>query len=83
MILDGGEVGRRCAMGCETWPAAADFALCPTCKGPTRLYRGVHPLPAEDAKRLLRLAQFEDFYDTQWVKDETPLTVAELTKLGL
>lgn len=78
-----GEVGRRCAMGCETWPATAEFESCPTCRAPTRLYRSVHPIADEEAMSLLRHAEFDEFYDTQWVKDESPLTALELGALGL
>lgn len=52
-------LGRRCAMGCETWPNTDDYLTCPKCGEPTRVGRDAVPLEPDVARGLLRQAQFE------------------------
>jgi hypothetical protein len=53
------EVGRRCAMGCETWPDDDAYKLCPTCQEPTRRCRNVRPLNPTEARSKKNHADFE------------------------
>lgn len=57
-----GTLGRRCDMGCETWPDDDDYARCPQCGEPTTRYRDVHPLDADDARSKRLHIEFERFY---------------------
>jgi hypothetical protein len=52
-------IGRRCAMGCETWPDDQQYALCPTCQERTRRCRNVQPLHPAEALSKKRHADFE------------------------
>jgi hypothetical protein len=78
-----GSVGRRCAMGCQPWPAEDDYAICPRCGEPTNLYRGLTPIPKRDALSLKRKAEFEHYYTHEHVMDADPLTDAENEALDL
>lgn len=51
-------IGRRCEIGCETWPDTDKYKRCPECGEPTKRYRGVEPLSEEEAAPLA----FEAFY---------------------
>lgn len=77
-LLPTKELGRRCSIGCQTWPNDPEYAECPVCGEPTRIYRGVHPISQEEAQKALRRAEFEDFYENEWTPDETPITDEEL-----
>lgn len=50
--------GRRCAMGCATWPDDERFKVCPACGQSTVKYRGVTPMDEDEANRYA----FEAFY---------------------
>lgn len=57
-------VGRRCEMGCETWPDKALYAHCLRCGEPTRRVRGrVTPLSDEEAESILKAVAFERYYE--------------------
>lgn len=56
-------IGRRCHIGCETWPDEDDYEICPICTKPTKRYRNVAPLDEIEA----RYAAFEAFYE-EWDK---------------
>jgi hypothetical protein len=66
-------LGRRCSLGCETWPNTEEYALCPQCGSPTSKFRGVEPLDEEEARSLKLHFEFEKFYE-KWCRDrEQPL----------
>ena len=54
--------GRRCDLGCESWPDEPIYSTCPACGEATKQYTNLTPLDPEDAQRFLLLAQFEEFY---------------------
>lgn len=56
-------IGRRCEVGCETWPDDDQYERCPGCGKPTRRYRNMTPLDDSEARR----AAFEYFY-VEWDK---------------
>jgi hypothetical protein len=53
-------LGRRCDLGCETWPDDTKYKVCPECGQETTRYKGnnIHPLTEEEATPL----RFEAFY---------------------
>ena len=51
-------IGRRCEIGCETWPDDDKYKACPECGETTTRYRGVEPLSEEEAAP----RRFEAFY---------------------
>jgi hypothetical protein len=52
-------VGRRCEMGCETWPDDTLYSICPNCEEPTRRFTRMSPLSAEEALSKKKHADFE------------------------
>ena len=61
--------GRRCDMGCETWPDDFKYRVCPECGQPTARFQGsnIHPLTEEEAAPKL----FEAFY-REWDQNMPP-----------
>lgn len=55
-------IGRRCSLGCESWPDEALFTTCPQCGEPTQRMRNLHPLAADEAHNVLAHYEFEKFY---------------------
>lgn len=55
--------GRRCDLGCESWPDDDSYESCPVCGQPTERASGLKPLPADDARDLKRTLDFEAFYE--------------------
>lgn len=55
--------GRRCAMGCATWPDHDDYGSCAVCGEPTERLSEVKPLALEDAISFKRGLDFEAFYE--------------------
>ena len=56
-------LGRRCELGCESWPDTEAFKKCPECGEPTRRMSGLSPLALEEAQSVLRHYQFERAYE--------------------
>lgn len=57
------KVGRRCALGCETWPDDTQYTLCPSCGEPTKRFRGVLPLDDAEAESIKNHANFERYLE--------------------
>lgn len=55
--------GRRCDLGCESWPDDMIYQKCPTCGEPTTRYTNLWPVSAEEGRSAIRLAAFERFYE--------------------
>lgn len=69
-------IGRRCSIGCESWPDEGIYAKCPRCGETTTRYSGLEPLSHAEAKEIRlaeqakdaidpRVARFEAFYATR------------------
>lgn len=56
------EGGRRCDIGCASWPNHDDYKTCPQCGEPTRLIRNVQPMEADEARSIMLHLRFEDYY---------------------
>jgi hypothetical protein len=44
--------GRRCEIGCETWPDESTYTTCPSCGEKTTRYSNLSPLDAAEARSL-------------------------------
>lgn len=60
--------GRRCDLGCESWPDDDIFDTCPVCGEETERFSNLRPLSEEEATSLRLHLSFEDFYET-WCND--------------
>lgn len=54
--------GRRCEVGCESWPDEDVYELCPVCGEPTTQYSNLRPLPEDEARTLRLQLEFEAYY---------------------
>ena len=54
--------GRRCKLGCESWPDSLDFKKCLRCGEPTERYSNLDPLPMAEAQSMLNHARFNAYY---------------------
>lgn len=50
--------GRRCEIGCESWPDDKAYETCPKCDEPAKRYKNLTPLDESEAKH----EAFEVFY---------------------
>lgn len=57
--------GRRCDLGCESWPDLNTYDECPTCGEPTKRYSNLHPLSDVDARSTALHYRFDEFYE-EW-----------------
>lgn len=55
--------GRRCDIGCESWPDKAIYQTCPVCGEKTTRYSNLTPLPDDEAERVLLMKQFDRYYE--------------------
>lgn len=55
--------GRRCDLGCESWPDELIYQKCPECGGPTTRFRNLHPMDNDEARSVLRHKTFERYYE--------------------
>lgn len=58
--------GRRCAVGCESWPDDEQYNPCPRCGLPTKRYSNLLPLSDEEALSIANQIDFEDFLEQEW-----------------
>lgn len=58
--------GRRCDLGCESWPPDDEFENCPICGQPTTRYSNLYPLPMDEAMAMKRRLDFDDYYIHEW-----------------
>lgn len=58
-------MGRRCSLGCETWPDEMVYRKCYICGEETRRVRGesVEPLSKSEAMKIALYHEFEAYYE--------------------
>jgi hypothetical protein len=54
--------GRRCDLGCASWPDELIYGKCLDCGEPTTRYSNLTPMDADEAKSAFSHAQFEEYY---------------------
>jgi hypothetical protein len=55
--------GRRCDIGCESWPDEVLYKTCPECGQPTERFSNLRPLDSDEALSILLHKQFETYYE--------------------
>jgi hypothetical protein len=60
--------GRRCDLGCESWPDDDIYETCPVCGEPAERFSNLRPLSEKDARSLRLHLAFEEFY-ADWCND--------------
>jgi hypothetical protein len=55
--------GRRCDLGCASWPDSDDYSICPVCGEETTRLVNLMPLDENEAMIRRSEALFEDFYE--------------------
>ena len=55
--------GRRCDIGCETWPDEPIYSKCAVCGEPTKRYSDMEPLSAREARSIKLRHEFESYYE--------------------
>lgn len=55
--------GRRCDLGCESYPDDVAYKTCLVCGEPTRRLNNAWPMPADEAHTKLMRAKFEQWLD--------------------
>jgi hypothetical protein len=55
--------GRRCDLGCESWPDEDDYAECAICGEPTKRYSNLRPAEPDEARSQVLHIRFEEFYE--------------------
>lgn len=54
--------GRRCDIGCETWPDDDRYEECVHCGEPTTRFRNLRPIPEDEAELVVSYLKFEEYY---------------------
>jgi hypothetical protein len=79
--------GRRCEIGCESWPDEAEYSKCPQCGEETKRWKNLHPLNADEARSIRLHAEFERYYarrcHLRGVPVEGPLPESKSTSLAV
>lgn len=65
--------GRRCALGCGSWPDKAIYATCPECGGKTQRFTNLEPMDDADAESILLHQQFERYYERWCIQKNQPV----------
>lgn len=65
--------GRRCAIGCESWPDELIYQKCPECGEPTERISNLSPIHPEEGRSILRHKAFERFYEDHCRKKGQPV----------
>lgn len=58
-------LGRRCELGCESWPDSNEYAVCPRCGGETTRFSNLQPLSEAEARSIKRHIEFNAYYEHQ------------------
>jgi hypothetical protein len=66
--------GRRCEIGCESWPDSLDYSVCPRCGGETERMSNLRPLSDLEARRIKTHIDFEEFYENRCRKLKIPVS---------
>lgn len=60
--------GRRCSIGCETWPDKLIYKTCPECGESTVRFSNLKPIPDAEGESVLRQRAFARYYE-KWCAD--------------
>lgn len=65
--------GRRCEIGCASWPDKAIYMTCPQCGSKTVRFSNVHPMTDEEAESILLHQQFDAYYAKWCAQKKQPV----------
>jgi hypothetical protein len=54
--------GRRCDIGCTSWPDDDKYDICPICKEETERFSNLQPIEEDEAASLVNHLEFEEYY---------------------
>lgn len=60
--------GRRCDLGCESWPDERQYERCPACGEKTTVFTNLTVLSKEAAQSFVNNAAFEAFYEARCIE---------------
>jgi hypothetical protein len=66
--------GRRCSLGCESWPDDDRYSVCPNCGEETERFRNLYPLSLKEAESKVNHIKFEAFYEERCMLRGIPTT---------
>ncbi len=66
--------GRRCDIGCESWPDSNKYARCPLCHEETTRYTNLKPISETVARELAFEAYYEEHCAERGQAVDGPLT---------
>jgi hypothetical protein len=66
--------GRRCDLGCESWPDLLEFQTCVRCGSETTRFSNLRPLSVEEARKIAREIEFNAFYERRCAEKKIPST---------
>lgn len=55
--------GRRCDVGCESWPDDDEYEVCPICGEDTTRYTNLTPISEDEAQTIKAYMFFEGYYE--------------------
>jgi hypothetical protein len=68
------QLGRRCDLGCESWPDSEEFSVCVRCGGETTRFSNLQPLTLEEARSIKAHVDFNDYYERRCREKKIPAT---------
>ena len=66
-------LGRRCDLGCESWPDEALYTRCPRCGNPTERFTNLSPLDSDEAASILSHIEFDRYYERRCARLGIPV----------
>jgi hypothetical protein len=64
--------GRRCDLGCASWPDSDEYNECPTCGEATTRFGNLTPLPDDEARTITLKIKFDEFYEARCIERGIP-----------
>ena len=55
--------GRRCDLGCESWPDDKEYDPCPVCGQEAKRFSNLRPLEDDEARKQKARIDFEAYYE--------------------
>jgi hypothetical protein len=66
--------GRRCSLGCESWPDDDKYNSCEVCGEKTKRYRNLSPLDEDEANSRVQNIRFDAYYEKRCAERGIPVS---------